>query len=333
MFNNLFKLRFIVLMVFSFVLLTLIFVGIQKLEISAASTNISLNNRVIEDRPDDIPGYQIHVLYVLPKDGNDTALDTNGKIATSVAAWQQWFLEQTGGQRLKLDNYQGVLDITFVRLQQTDAEIQSSDTKMRDRIEAELQALGFNKPQKVYAVYYGGSSSNSCGGNAWPPGKTGNVAAVFLNSTGIRQGRPCETNKFATSINQPGGIELEIIHQIIHTIGAAQPCAPHYTEKPLPGHVSDSSKDLLYQGDELWQPSVLDVGRDDYFQHHKPRCFDLAKSVFLEPTASDAVPPPGWSTNETFVMYIFLYSVFAIFIFWIFYMVRNKFLKDLKEGN
>jgi hypothetical protein len=62
----------------------------------------------------------------------------------------------------------------------------------------------------------------------------------------------------------------------------------------MSGHVSDSPTDLMYAGDQPWQPSVLDFGKDDYFQHKNAGCLDLAKSAFLDPLPAGAEPPPGW---------------------------------------
>jgi len=79
------------------------------------------------DRPDDFTGYQIHVMYVVPSDGIDDALDTNGMIASSVSALQTWFVNQTRGLRLmRFDTSEGALDVTFFRLARTDAEIASA---------------------------------------------------------------------------------------------------------------------------------------------------------------------------------------------------------------
>ena len=264
-------------------------------EILNLATNL---NRTIENRPDDVSGYQIQVMYVIPKDGKNEALDTSGKIANSVAAWQQWFIGQTKSQRFRLDTFNGTLDIPFVRLSQTDSQIKSTGAKARDRIEAELKTLGFNDPQKLYAVYYGGGSSVACGGNTFPPKKIGNVAVVFLQGKS-QENRPCRSNQFAANVNQASYLDLEMIHRIVHGLGYAQPCATHYTQPKLPGHVSDSPKDLLYDGNEMWQPSILDIGHDDYFRHNKPGCLDLAKSVFLDPTQPNPVVPPGWSNSKS----------------------------------
>ena len=76
-------------------------------------------------RRDDIAGPQIHALYVLPSDATDRRLDTNGTIAASVANWQRWLRGQTFNNGLRLDTSAGGLDVTFVRLGRTDAQLAS----------------------------------------------------------------------------------------------------------------------------------------------------------------------------------------------------------------
>ena len=76
-----------------------------------------------------------------------------------------------------------------------------------------------------------------------------------------------------------------MLHELVHTLGFVAACAPHHT---LAGHVSDDPRDLMYAGPLAWQPSMLDVGRDDYFGHGA-YCDDLAASDFLEQLG--ATPP------------------------------------------
>src|SRR5690349_282422 len=66
---------------------------------SGAPAQTAASARSTADRADDFAGYQIHVMYVLPSDGTDYKLDTNGAIASSVAATQKWFVAQTQGAR------------------------------------------------------------------------------------------------------------------------------------------------------------------------------------------------------------------------------------------
>ena len=257
-----------------------------------APAQTAASARSTADRTDDLAGYQIHVMYVLPSDGIDYNLDTNGAIASSVAATQKWFAAQTRGtRRLRFDTSNGELDISFFRLARTDAAIAGFGAYVRDQIQLEINAAGFNHPEKIYAVYYGGSSTHACGGGAWPPTLTGNVVALYLR--GRPPGaRPCAGHALAASGDLPGYWEFSLIHEFFHTLGAVAACAPHHTRS---GHVSDDPRDLMYAGDRPWRPSMLDVGNDDYFNHNTG-CLDVAKSVFIDPVAADAVAPPGWKT-------------------------------------
>jgi hypothetical protein len=174
--------------------------------------------RNANDLPDDFIGHQIHVMYVLPSDGVDEHLATNGTLARSVSTFQRWLAGQTSGPQLRLDTYRGALDITFFRLSRTDSQIARYGAFVRDQIESELVDAGFNDPNKIYAVYYGGGSTYSCGGGAWPPELPGVVAALYLKGT-PPEARPCATNSFASSEDRPGYLEFSMLHEIIHTIG------------------------------------------------------------------------------------------------------------------
>lgn len=246
--------------------------------------------RATADRPDDDAGRQVHVYYVVPADGVDRQLDLDGTLARTVAAWNGWLAAQSGGPRLRLDTAGGALDITFVRLASTDAAIAGDGVYVRDRLERELRATGVLTAGKLAAVYYDGTSTVACGGGPWPPGLVGQVAALYLR--GAPPGAPaCDTNRFSPDGVAVGYLELALLHELFHALGAAPACAPHQTRS---GHTSDGPTDLMYAGDEPWQPSALDLGRDDYWGHGRADCLDLATSAFVEPTPPAATLPPGW---------------------------------------
>jgi hypothetical protein len=125
----------------------------------------------------------------------------------------------------------------------------------------------------MYAAYYDGSRTHSCGGAEWP----GNAVALYLKGT-PPDAPPCNNNRFARSITSPGYLEFAMLHEIFHALGAAPTCAPHHT---MEGHVSDDPTDLMYAGPLEWAPSRLDTGRDDYFGHNRPGRLDVARSAFL----------------------------------------------------
>jgi hypothetical protein len=250
-----------------------------------------------EDQPDDRTGKQIHLVYAIPSDGTDNQLDVDGTIAGSVASAQSWLTAQTGGRKLRLDTADGEPDITFFQLSRTEEDIEGEGAFVRDAIEAELDAAGFNDPNKIYAVHYDGTSTHSCGGGAWPPTLPGNVSALYLH--GLPTGPiPCDTNSFAGESDPPGYWEYGWIHEILHTLGFVAACAPN---EHLNGHVTSPTNDLMYAGTEPWDLSgdvVLDDGNDDYYAHDNAGCLDLADSAFLSDFVEQTAPPGGTVTTD-----------------------------------
>jgi Ca2+-binding RTX toxin-like protein len=241
--------------------------------------------RSTTDRPDDVAGHQIHVFYVVPSDRADRSLDTNGTLANTVASFREWLSTKAEGRTLRLDTFGGEPDITFRRLTRTDAELRAF-AHPRGAIEADLDAAGFDDPDKIYAVYYDGTSDSACGGGAWPPVLPGNVAAMYLNGLPDYV-VPCSSNPFAGPGGPPRYMEFAMLHEILHTLGFVASCAPHHHRA---GHVSEDPDDLMWAGDGFWVPSgwtavKLDAGNDDYYRHSIAGCLDFDDSPFLVPSA------------------------------------------------
>jgi hypothetical protein len=134
---------------------------------SAGSTTFALTlsallERATGDRPDKAGKEstdQIHVLYVVPSDaGYDQQLDTTGKLDASVRSWNNWFGKQTGGPKLRLDTYGDAdrLDVTFVQLTKSDADLAGTAGNVRTKLEYQLLAMGFDATNKVHLAYYEG---------------------------------------------------------------------------------------------------------------------------------------------------------------------------------
>jgi hypothetical protein len=132
---------------------------------------------------------------------------------------------------MRLDTFAGALDVSFVPLAATDAEVASQGAFAREEIEAGLHAAGFNAPNKIYAAYYDGSSTWSCGGSAWPPVIVGNVGAIYLKGTPPGS-PPCSANTFAGAGEAPRYFEFGMLHELMHTLGFVAACAPHHTRRP-----------------------------------------------------------------------------------------------------
>src|SRR5262245_21625523 len=104
--------------------------------------------RATTDRPDDRPGLQVHMIYALPSDGIDRGFDTDGSIENSVDAFQRWLSSQAGGRAMRFDTFQGQVDVTFLRMRVSDAEIAARGSLALEAIDPEVTAAGFNLPGK-----------------------------------------------------------------------------------------------------------------------------------------------------------------------------------------
>lgn len=246
--------------------------------------------RATADRSDDASGYQVHAIYAVPSDGEDHHFDTDGSIARSVAAMNSWLATRANGTHLRVDTAGGALDVSFVALPQTGATYASKGDFIRDSIEKDIEAAGFADANKLYAVYYDGTTTSACASGAWPPTLVGHAVVAYLQ--GAPPGSPpCDSEGWAASETAPRYREVGMLHEVFHALGAAPECAPNHTRA---GHTSDTPRDLMYAGDEGWEPTILDEGHDDYWGHGRADCPDLSRSVFLDPTPANAAKPPGW---------------------------------------
>ena len=181
--------------------------------------------------------------------------------------------------------YNGELDITFFQMSRTDDEIADEGAFVRDAIEEEIEAAGFDDQNKLYAVYYDGTSTFACGGGAFPPDLEGSVGAMYLN--GLPDGPvPCRTNPFAQEGGDPGYMEYAMLHELVHTLGFVPACAPNNNRV---SHTGTPANDLMYAGDDPWDlvDVVLDEDNDDYYGHDALDCIDLEDSPFLTATFAD----------------------------------------------
>src|SRR5947199_8562845 len=140
----------------------LLVAGIATGSTSAREATV-LRDRSTTDMPDDLQGPQVHFMYVVPADGTDNQLDTNGLIEQSITRVENWMLGQTGNQGLRIDTYHGAPDITFFRMPHTNAQATSQYPWPIWTIGSDLVAAGFRSTGRVYAVLYDGHSSWACG--------------------------------------------------------------------------------------------------------------------------------------------------------------------------
>lgn len=217
--------------------------------------------RSTANRPDGGVINKYRVMYVLPSDGVDRNLDTDGTIVRTVSSIQRWFAGQTGGRHLRLDMSDDALDITFARIDRSDAVMTSYGDFIRDTLELELVEGGHASPNTLLLVYYDGGHQSRCGSAATPPGLPGPVGAIFLKGLAASP-FPCASNPIAaTPWAAPTYIEFTAAHEALHLLGIVSAGAPDFNGY----HVDNDPTDLMYAGALPWRPSTLDVTRTNYY--------------------------------------------------------------------
>lgn len=241
------------------------------------SGNAAARDRATRDMPDDVDGAQVHFLYVVPSDGADRQLDTNGGMEQSITRIERWFEGQTGDQGLRIDTYKGAPDITFVRLPHSNAQATSSNPWPLWVMGEDLVAAGFNDPAKAYAAFYDGHSAWACGGAKSPA--LPKLGAMYLQGWPTNDPRPCsDAPGFGTGADRPGYFEIGLLHEVLHTLGFTPHCAPHASRDGYGDHVDDSPTDLMYGPDAKspagwnWARAALDFNHDDYYRAHIVGC-------------------------------------------------------------
>ena len=196
---------------------------------STSNTPPPPETRALVDRPDDFTGPQIHVVYAVASDGEDLQLDRSpssseyrrlshqnqGRVSIqrSFQAIQAWLAEQIG-QQLRLDTYRGETDVSFVRLPFTEAQIAADPSAMLDRIASVVRDR--TGTSKALAIVYHGLEH---------PTQVGGIAAIESDRALLTIRGFIEVTQFGGELGGPGPVDLTMVHEIFHMMGAAPSCA------------------------------------------------------------------------------------------------------------
>ena len=263
--------------------------------------------RAFNDLPDVDNGYNIHVIYAVPKEGADKEYDLNNKISMLIYQMDKWFNEKTKGrlydegQNLKFDRRKdGRIDITFLRLEINNLSISKEGINAVNVIQPEISRLGFNDKKKVYFVVYGGSNKDVCASSQLPQhvpkSVTANTAALYYPGKGDDS---CVENN--------GGFKPEFnnttrsaLHEIFHVLGVVPKCAPDHLVFSNEGTINDGigghltvPNDIMYSVQSnvtFSKMDQLDMKSINYYNHDS-ECLNLAKSRYVTPTVDNPQLP------------------------------------------
>ena len=132
-----------------------------------------------------------------------------------------------------------------------------------------------NDPTRKYIIYFDAPVSDTivCGqgggySNLYSSGPS--WAIIYLQST-------CNLN-----VGDGNHAAHVVTHELIHSLGAVGPGAPHECAPPNGGHVCDSPLDILYpflSPNSVFDNEFLDVNRDDYYGNGGQ--YDIRNSAWL----------------------------------------------------
>ena len=185
---------------------------------------------------------------------------------------------------------EGKLDVSFLRVDKTKKQIPKFEKKqyrgsdgssygigVSSYFTAQIIKNGFYHPKKTYLIIYQDVFRNSNDNGREEEGQVG--AVKFTTPKG-----PIEIRTAVAYKNGQGPSEWYVIfHEILHSLGFVQFCAPDAVNKE--DHLIKSG-DIMSDRDSGAQ--LLDGKRSEYYGHSNANCeMDLRKSVFLEPTEND----------------------------------------------
>ena len=167
------------------------------------------------DRPDEVSGYQVHMVYVAVKGSGDYKLDINGQIDTWVKEANKW-LQGRLGHSLIFDTYQGTADVSFMQSSYSASDLCTGTCDGLSKLENEYQVENpaYNGSKTLFFVVGDRLSKSSCGWADTP----GHLAIMHdLFSDGCNS----SINISETGISGPAST---LIHELIHSYGINHQC-------------------------------------------------------------------------------------------------------------
>jgi hypothetical protein len=207
------------------------------------------------DRAPAVAGHPIRVLYAFPTDGVDRAEELAPRLAADIEEIEAWWQREDPSRKPRFDQTAfacGVQpDLGKYRLPRTAGELTSSDATWSLLLET-LQTWPLASLTKFVVYYDGPADARLCGrGGGVAGGGAFGIAVVFLAA--------CPNVSTASTA----------AHELLHSLGAVPRSGAVNTCPASPGHVCDSTGDLMYPNAQYAPLSSfqLDVGRNDYYGH------------------------------------------------------------------
>lgn len=222
----------------------------------------------------------IQAVYAVPSD-TPPIPGRLSAAATSISTVQAWFAAQMNGSYPVFNEKDGTVGVELLTLSKSAADIRALSTSDLDSLlltEAEAAFDGVSGSELFVYLEAHHDDSGACG-------YTGRIVVIVMDNCGTYP---------SSSASFPYEDTYLVAHELTHLLGAVGSCAPN----SIPGgHVDDDNRDVLYIGsqDRAWDSLMLDPGNDDYFNHGRSNCVDIADSPVLGTWASNGSSDPARS--------------------------------------
>ena len=218
--------------------------------VSTAAANSSVPVRSLVDRPDDLTGYQVRLIYVVPADVKDRNLDTDGTIGKWIEEVRKISRVQTG-LTPRFDSHQNKFDIGFLKSKYTIAQLvgTATSTNADDLLRKELPTSEQDSLKGIGFVIDGRVINSDYCGYANLPGKyfTAWLGESCWENSDWYNNRPYIT-----------WIAMTILHEWIHNLGVEHTCVK---DDLMWGRGCEATE----QGDN----NSIDANRENYLRANK----------------------------------------------------------------
>jgi hypothetical protein len=258
------------------------------------SASAAVKTRSIVDRPDEISGFQVHLVYVAAKGSRDSGWDTNGKIESWVVEANNWLNKQVD-RKLIFDTFAGDPDITFMQSKYRAAELCYSDCNALEKLEAEYKAqqVSYVNSKSFVFVLDENLKNSSCGWADSP----GNLALIHLGDPSCVS----SSSRERYGISWPAA---SLLHELFHTFGI--------------GHQCFDKSDLMIGSPECPKLRVeklmtLDLKRNNYVSSEVSDGIDLLKMpIWTNGSGNAAYATIKQISNEKFLPQLQAGTVYAV---------------------
>lgn len=214
----------------------------------------------------------IQAVYAVPSDISPVSARLPAA-AESISVVQDWFAGETGGSYPVFNETNGAVDVELLILSKSTAQIRALSTNDLDSLLlAESESAFDSVSDSELFVYLEAphDDSGACG-------YSGRIVVIVMAN--------CSTYP-SSSATFPYGDTYLVAHELTHLLGAVASCAPN----SIPGgHLDGDNRDILFMGSgpRDWNNLMLDPGNDDYYDHGRSDCTDIADSPVLGTWASN----------------------------------------------